>query len=69
MHRAPVRSTNIRSVGYDKKSEQLEIEFHQGKVYLYFDVPESVYRGLISAGSKGSYFAMNIKDSFASRQV
>lgn len=69
MHRTPVRSTNIRSVGYDKKTEQLEIEFHQGKVYLYFDVPEYIYHSLVSAGSKGSYFAENIKDSFAFRKA
>lgn len=69
MHRNPVRSSNIRSVGYDKKTEQLEIEFHQGKVYLYFDVPESIYMGIMSSGSKGTFFHNNIKESFSFRQA
>lgn len=42
----------------------LEIVFHSGGVYQYFDVPESEYHGLIQAGSKGQYFHTNIKDNY-----
>jgi hypothetical protein len=64
MDRTPVRSTNIKSVGYDKPSLALEVEFHTGSVYRYSNVPELVYRGLLSAPSKGRYFAARIKDRY-----
>lgn len=62
MKREPVTSTNLASVGYDKETEQLEIEFHSGSVYLYSYVPERIYDGLMQARSHGSYFHANVKD-------
>jgi hypothetical protein len=35
--RTPVESSNIASVGYDKENQILEIEFHHGAVYQYFN--------------------------------
>lgn len=64
MIRKPVSSSNLRSIGYDLKSLTLEIEFHDGSVYQYFDVPESVYNALMSASSHGSFFHRHIKDRF-----
>ncbi len=62
MERIAVTSSNINSVGYDLNSMTLEIEFHSGSIYQYFDVPESEYHNLISADSVGSYFHRNIKN-------
>lgn len=61
MKRQSVSSSNLASVGYDAENEILEIEFNHGGVYQYYDVPESVYRGLMSASSHGQYFDRNIK--------
>lgn len=61
MERIPVQSSNIASIGYDEDTNTLEIEFHNGGVYQYFDVPFQVYDGLIEAGSKGQYLAEFIK--------
>jgi hypothetical protein len=55
MYRQPVVSSNLVSVGYDANARTLEIEFHEGRVYRYSGVPESVYRGLMGASSKGQY--------------
>ena len=54
----------IRSVGYDERYSRLEIEFTSGKIYQYEAVPEEVYRGLMSAGSKGRYFEEQINGRF-----
>src|SRR5690606_37210664 len=54
--RIPVVSSNIASVGYDAKKKLLEIEFHHGAVYQYFDVPENVYEELMGSTSLGAYF-------------
>lgn len=64
MNRQQVISSNIRSVGYDGESRTLEIEFHTGGIYQYFDVPESVYKSLMSASSLGSYFYRYIRDRY-----
>lgn len=69
MERTPVSSSNLRSVGYDQMSQTLEIEFTSGSVYQYFNVPVSVYRGLMGASSHGEYFAQNIRNVYRYRQV
>lgn len=61
MKRAPVKSSNISSVGYDPVTSTLEIEFHHGGVYQYYGVPSQVHDGLMEAESKGSYFHNYIK--------
>lgn len=62
--RIPVASSNIASVGYDKKAHILEIEFHHGAIYQYFDVSENVYEELMSSPSQGAYFMNELKDKF-----
>jgi hypothetical protein len=69
MVRQPVSSSNLRSVGYEPARRLLEIEFHHGGVYQYTGVPEPVYRGLMGAGSKGSYHADHIKDRYNYRRI
>jgi len=61
MERQSVESSNLASIGYDAENEVLEIEFNNGGVYQYFDVPENVYEELMSASSHGQYFDRNIK--------
>ena len=38
MDREPVQSTNLAEVGYCADTMVLEIAFHNGSVYQYFDV-------------------------------
>ena len=64
MDRQHVRSSNISSVGYEIEAQILELEFHSGGVYRYSGVPESIYRALMGAASKGSYFHQNIRERY-----
>jgi len=66
--RVSVVSSNIASVGYDAEKKLLEIEFHHGAVYQYFDVQERVYEELMNSAAKGSYFMNEIKSKFAYEQ-
>ena len=59
MNRIFVSSSNLRSVGYENNT--LEIEFHSGGIYQYYGVPSDTYYSLISAGSVGKYFHDFIK--------
>lgn len=69
MERRSVTSSTIRSIGYESDTRKLEIEFHGGGLYQYSGVAESVYRGLMQASSKGSYFHDQIKDRYPTRRI
>lgn len=69
MNRQPVTSSNIASIGYDVDSQTLEIEFLNGGVYQYFDVPQHVHDELMNAGSHGQYLAQNIKGAYRYSKV
>jgi len=56
MKRTPVESSMLTLVGYDAEQKILELEFNSGKVYHYYDVPLKIYRDMLKAESKGSYF-------------
>lgn len=62
-------STNIASIGYDKETQTLEVEFLKGNLYQYFDVPQAVYEGFLSADSKGKYLIANIKGNYRYARV
>lgn len=61
MNRVRVSSSNLASVGYDTDTRVLEIEFLNGGIYQYSNVPAHVHGGLMSASSHGSYFDAHIK--------
>lgn len=65
----PVSSSNLDAVGYDEKSKTLYITFHKSGTYAYDNVPESVYKGLMAASSKGQYHKAYIKRSFPYRRL
>ncbi len=59
-----VVSSAMDAVGYDKDKQRLFITFKQGDTYTFCRVPESIHQGLMTAGSKGSYYDNFIKDKF-----
>ena len=69
MNRTPVSSSNVASVGYDPNTLTLEVEFKDGSVYQYFDVPETVYQELMRASSVGTFLHANIKNSYRYTKV
>ena len=64
MDRILITSSNIKSVGYDKDSQILEIEFNNGNTYQYIDVSSHVYQSFLDAESKGKFFHKNIKNVY-----
>jgi len=64
MDRQSVTSSDLSSVGYDPDIRILEIEFHGGRVYHYFEVPAAEYSALMDSPSKGRYFHQQIKDIY-----
>jgi len=64
-----VDSSMMTEVTYDKAARELVITFTSGKTYVYFGVPAAVYRDLLKAASKGSYFLDNIRDAYSCMQL
>lgn len=67
MQMISVDSSNLSSVGYENGN--LYIRFHHGGLYCYHNVPEDIYRGLLSANSKGKYHAAYIKNSYSFSRI
>jgi len=69
MDREYVESSMIRSYGFDSSTSTLEVEFNNGAIWQYFDVTESLYYEMKSAGSCGKFFNANIKEQYSESQV
>jgi len=61
-------STALRQVLYFPDAQSLEVEFSSGDIYTYCDVPEDLYRQLLSAESKGRFFNRMIRPRFGYQQ-
>lgn len=69
MLRTKVRSSNIKSIGYDSDEKLLEVEFHSGRIYQYSDVPGMAVEKLRLAHSVGRYFNEVIRKGFKATEV
>ena len=69
MERHSVSSSNIVAIGYENETQTLEIEFHGGRVYQYYGVPESMYDQLMQTSSKGKFFHMYIRNGYPYSRV
>ena len=65
----PVSSSNLMSVDYNPLTQTLTVQFHGGRVYEYYGVPQNIFDGLISAASKGRFHHRYIKNSYRYRRV
>ena len=62
-------SSVVAAINYDPDSLSLKVVYVSGMVYEYKGVPESVYRELKMAGSKGRYLNYNIKGKYDYEKV
>jgi KTSC domain len=69
MDRQAVRSSNIRSIGYDEAASTLEVEFTTGSIYQYHAVQKSMFDRFIAAPSKGRLFDLYIREKFRTVRV
>ena len=65
----PLESSVFTAVAYRAGAQQLYLRFQEGNVYCYFACPRSVYKGLLTAESKGRYFAQHIRNGFRCERI
>jgi hypothetical protein len=68
MERKPVKSSMAKSIGHDPFRSILEIEFTSGEIWQYFNVPDDVYREMLTF-SIGKYFKAFIKGKYNEKRV
>jgi KTSC domain len=68
MLRLVVKSNAVTSMGYDDRTRILELEYKNGTVYRFKDVPRPIWEELkrlaSSGGSIGAYVNANIRDKY-----
>jgi hypothetical protein len=69
MRRVLVKSTAIRSLGYDSRRRQLEVEYPSGDVYRYDDVPPGEVKAMMRSDSLGRFINWRIKPRYPYRKV
>jgi hypothetical protein len=69
MERKRISSSKIRGVGYDAKSQILEIEFNDGRVMAYNGVSPEVHRRFMAAPSPVSFFEDKIAEEYPGRRI
>jgi KTSC domain len=67
--RQVVESSSLRSLGYDRATRTLEVEFKHGGVYRYEEVPPELWSELRLAESKGQFFQERVRDHFATTRL
>jgi hypothetical protein len=69
MHRVDLDSDTLAWVRYSPEQLVMELGFHDGSTYAYFDVPTATYFELLRADSKGRYFNHHIRNNFRAQPV
>ena len=70
MNRTPVNSSHVKSVGHHFESSTLEVEFNNGAIHQYHNVPQSIYTQIVSSASVGKTFHDTIRSKpFRSTQI
>ena len=69
MERKRVNSSKLRAVGYDPKSQMLEVELRDGTLLAYSGVSQEVHRQFMNAPSPTSYYEDKIADDFSARRL
>lgn len=56
-----IDSTNVRRIKYHPVGKILEVQFLNGKIYHYYEVPENIWQAAFVAPSIGRFIQERIK--------
>ena len=63
------KSTLMKSTNYNPVTQEIIIEFNNGKKYMYKNFSAEDYNGLATAESQGKYFLSNIRPRYKDNDV
>lgn len=59
----PVDSSRVTAIGYDSTTASVLVQFRDGALWQYRNVPEHVFAEFVESGSKGK-FIKDVLDAF-----
>ena len=65
----PIKSSMFSGHTYDPNTRQMTVQFKNGAVHQYDDVPADKFEAFTQNASPGRYFNDRIKSNFASRKI
>ena len=65
----PIDSSMFSGHHYDPNTRQMTVQFKNGAVHVYDDVPMEKHEAFTGALSPGKYFNERIKSNYLSRKV
>ena len=65
----PIESSMFSAHHYDPNSRVMTVQFKNGAVHQYSDVPADKHTAFTGNASPGRYFNERIKNNFASRKI
>ena len=69
MERIYVMSSDIKSIGFEEASGTLEIEFLDGSILQYHNVPKIAHLALMTARAKALHFRSYIQGKFPETKI
>lgn len=72
IQRIPINSSMLNAIAYDRKSHTLVVEYNNGVVWAYYEVPSEDYETLLQenkSGSVGRYMHNFILGSFMEEKL
>jgi hypothetical protein len=64
-----IQSSNIRKTEFDTESKKLIVEFNNGIVYQYEDVPHQIYTQFRTSESQGKFFSSKIAKNYKYKKM
>lgn len=64
-----VESSNIEAIGYNSTQRLLQVNFHSGHGYHYFQVPPQTFQEFLHTHSKGRFLNAHIKSYYTYQQI
>ncbi len=64
-----VASSNVYAYSYFPEEKVLEVTFNSGSIYIYIDVPPSIFDALQDAPSVGRFLHTSVKPFYSYAQV
>ena len=64
-----IESTNLTKTDYDTISKKLIVEFKNGTLYEYEEVPHQLYTQFRMSQSQGSFFSKNIEKNYKFKKL
>lgn len=64
-----IQSSNIKKTEYDTETKKLVVEFNNGALYEYDEVPHQLYTQFRLSESQGKFFTTKISKAFKYKKI